>query len=77
MYVAIIVALVIFFILKSQSRTEAVSKKSGEGVAKVVTTSIIAKDKAIEEGKALGTSSKAGVSAFKEAYLESRGKKSA
>lgn len=77
MYVAIIIAVVIFFVLKSQSRTEIASKKAGEGVAKVVTTSIIAKDKAIEEGKAIGTSSKAGVSAFKASYLESRGKKSA
>ena len=77
MYVAIIIAVVIFFVLKSQSRTEIASKKAGEGVAKVVTGGIVAKDKVVEESKVIGTSTKAGVSAFKDAYLEGRGKKSA
>ena len=77
MYFAIITACVLFFILKSQSHTEVVSKKAGEGVAKTVTTSIVAKDKVVEEGKAVKDSAKIGVNAFKDAYLESRGKKSA
>lgn len=77
MYFVIIAACVLFFILRSQARTEAVSKKAGEGVAKGVTTSIAAKDKVVEEGKILGSSTKVGANAFVQAYLEGRGKKSA
>lgn len=72
MFIAFSIAIVIFFVLRSQSRTEVVSKKAGEGVAKVVTTSVVVKDAAVQESKNVGTSAKAGTNAFMEAYKASR-----